>query len=209
MELLLEVVEGEDAGKRVSLGRLLEIGRDPAVALMLDDDEVSRRHAEIEPRDDGATIRDLGSTNGTYVNDQPIGGPRRLHPGDRVRLGLTVLELRNREQVVRQPSVVAAGPQITQLGGDVLEPVPRDELTPVSAVSAGVPGFLVEESEPAFVAAEVGAAGGDEGSPPGGSEGYGAVAKLIDTRVKRQTNVAAFAILALAGLAVLIFFGAR
>ena len=32
-------------------------------------------------------IEDLGSTNGTYLNDEPLNGPQPLHPGDRIRIG--------------------------------------------------------------------------------------------------------------------------
>ncbi len=172
MKLLLEIVEGADAGKRASLDRGIEIGRDPGVGLLLADEEVSRRHARVEPDGDGAAIHDLGSTNGSYVNDRPLAGTQRLAPGDRVRVGLTVLELRSEEQVARRPSAVRPAP-------------------------------LIEETEPAFVPAGI---AGDEQRP---GAGYSAVAHLIDTRVKRRTQVAAFAVLALAGLAVVIFFGAR
>jgi len=210
MKLLLEVVEGKDAGKRALLDQGLDVGRDPSVGLLLGDGEVSRHHARIEPRGDGALVRDLDSTNGSYVNDQPVAGSQLLRPGDRVRMGLTVLELRSEGQVARQPSAVGVAPQITQLEADVLRPVAAEELAPVEAAGVNVPGFMVEESEPAFVPR--GPVGGDADAPSGrgaASDDYGAVARLIDTRVKRQTQVAAFAVLAIAGLALLIFFGAR
>lgn len=210
MRLLLEIVEGAGAGKQVPLEGPLEVGREAGVSLLLEDEEVSRHHARIEPTGDGAMVYDLGSTNGTYINDQPLGAAQRLSPGDRLRLGLTVLELRTREQVAQQPSAIGPIPQITQLGRDVLQPVPTDELAPVSESSPNVPGFMVEESEPAFVPRAVveNQAGGSQGaeSAAGGAD---ELARLIDTRVKRQTTVAAFAVLALAGMALLIFFGAR
>jgi hypothetical protein len=55
------------------------------------DDFASARHARIEPRRDGVWIHDLGSTNGTYVNGAQIDRPRRLTPGDIVRVGETDL----------------------------------------------------------------------------------------------------------------------
>jgi DNA-binding beta-propeller fold protein YncE len=58
------------------------------------DEEISRRHARFVCTDDGALlIEDLGSTNGTLVNDRRIGGPRLLRAGDRIRVGVTTLEL--------------------------------------------------------------------------------------------------------------------
>ena len=55
------------------------------------DDFASARHAKIEPRRDGVWLEDVGSTNGTYVNGARIGKPRRLSPGDVIRVGSTDL----------------------------------------------------------------------------------------------------------------------
>ncbi len=209
MKLLLEIVEGKGQGRKVPLEGPIEVGREEGIALTLADGEVSRRHARIEPQGDGAVVRDLGSTNGSYVNDRPVTGSQLLRPGDRVRMGLTVLELRSEEQVARRPSAVGVAPQITQLEAGVLRPASAEELAPVEAPTPNVPGFMVEESEPAFVPRAI-EGGAEAPNGRGGASGsYGAVARLIDTRVKRQTQVAAFAVLAIAGLALLIFFGAR
>jgi hypothetical protein len=208
MTLLLEIVEGARQGSKVTLSGPIEAGREEGVALVLRDEEVSRHHARIEPDGDGAVVHDLGSTNGTYVNEQPVSGAQRLSPGDRVRMGLTVLELRTEQQVARQPSVVGPAPQITQLGADVLRPARAGELAPVEEPGASVPGFMIEESEPAFVPRSAIEADGG-GASRSAASSYGAIGKLFDTRVKRQTQVAAFAVLSLAGLAVLIFFGVR
>ena len=48
---------------------------------------MSWNHARIDLLPHGATISDLGSTNGTYLNEEILGGPAPLHPGDRVRIG--------------------------------------------------------------------------------------------------------------------------
>ena len=65
----------------------LLIGRDSECELALCDDSVSRRHAQIEPVDNGHVLTDLGSTNGTFVNERQITGEHRLAAGDRVRFG--------------------------------------------------------------------------------------------------------------------------
>jgi FHA domain-containing protein len=49
------------------------------------------RHARVAPRCDGVWVEDLGSTNGTYVNGMKLTRPRRLEPGDVVRVGETEL----------------------------------------------------------------------------------------------------------------------
>ena len=53
------------------------------------DDFASSTHASFEPRRDGVWLSDLGSTNGTYVNGERIDRPRKLAPGDVVRIGET------------------------------------------------------------------------------------------------------------------------
>jgi pSer/pThr/pTyr-binding forkhead associated (FHA) protein len=68
------------------------IGRGGQNDVALESDEfASARHVRIEPRRDGVWLHDLGSTNGTYVNGVRIDGPRRLAPGDVVRVGETEL----------------------------------------------------------------------------------------------------------------------
>ena len=74
---------------RVSLGRL------PESDIRLSDPGASRRHAEIRRRDAEWVIADLGSTNGTMVNQLTI-AEQPLHDGDRITIGRTVLEFRER-----------------------------------------------------------------------------------------------------------------
>ena len=201
-DFILEIIEGPNAGMEIPLSGSVELGRDTSLPQALDDEQASRHHARLTTSGAGVAIEDLGSSNGTYVNDQPIEGPQRLRAGDRVRVGLTVLELRAREQVTVQRSAVEPAPEITALGRDVLEVVPEEELAPVEAAGPNMPGLLVEESEPAFVASGGDARAEKQGDP-------NAVARLVDVRVKSQTNVAAFALLGASALAVLIYFGVR
>ena len=89
-ELNLEVIEGPDAGKQVALDRPIVIGRGPDSDLVLEDGEVSAQHARITPSPDGtATVEDLESTNGTFVNGNELDGSdsprcRRRAAGRRV-----------------------------------------------------------------------------------------------------------------------------
>jgi hypothetical protein len=70
----------------------LTIGRGGQNDVPLEDDEfASARHARFEPRRDGVWVQDRGSTNGTFVNGTRIERPRRLTPGDVVRVGETDL----------------------------------------------------------------------------------------------------------------------
>jgi len=73
-------------------GERLAIGRDPDVAdMVLMDPAVSRRHCIISK--EGSTIRleDLGSTNGTFINDEKLQGGTEISPNDNVRIGATRL----------------------------------------------------------------------------------------------------------------------
>jgi pSer/pThr/pTyr-binding forkhead associated (FHA) protein len=223
-DLILEIVEGSQAGRQLPLDSVVDVGREPSLPLHLDEDtQVSRRHARIAQQGGQVVVEDLGSTNGTYVNDQPISSPRALNPGDKVRIGLTVLELRTRQQVAARPSAVQVSPQLTAVGNDVLQYVPENQLAPVGnvsyagpiqtaaqpaapppppqqAVASGAPGFKAQETPPAFVPPEV------VGDAQAESD-YGAISRWVDVQVKQQRNIAAFAMLSAAAIAVIIYFG--
>jgi hypothetical protein len=72
----------------------LQIGRAEACHIKLSDTYVSQFHARIFRRDDSWYVEDVGSTNGTYVNQRRVSAPAMLHAGDRVKVGKTTLELR-------------------------------------------------------------------------------------------------------------------
>jgi pSer/pThr/pTyr-binding forkhead associated (FHA) protein len=110
-ELSLEIVEGPNAGRRVSLSGPAVIGRAPDAGLVLDDDQASRHHARVTPQPDGtAVVEDLGSTNGTFINHAQLHGPASLHVGDDLLVGVTVVEMRLAAQIARQPSAVRPVP---------------------------------------------------------------------------------------------------
>jgi hypothetical protein len=205
-ELLLEMVEGADPGAQFALDGPLEIGRESAGGVVVIDHQVSRHHARITPAGAGAMVEDLGSRNGTYVNGQVTGtAPRELAPGDKIRMGLTVFELRSREQVARQPSAITPSPQISQVGAGVLVPASEQELGGAPVPEAPrAPGFRAPDDEPAFVPPAV-----MQQARSGGRSQADDLAALVDSRVKRQTSVAAFALLTIAALAVAIYFGVR
>ena len=73
-------------------GGELVLGRHPACALVLDDETVSRRHAMLCRRDAGWFLRDLESSNGTWVNGRRV-VDAEVRPGDEVRLGDARLRL--------------------------------------------------------------------------------------------------------------------
>ncbi len=88
----LVVIVGPKIGVQHGLGdEAVDIGRDPACGFQVDNDLVSRRHARIEWTDGRYRIADLGSTNGTFVNDQRV-TERDLVDGDRISIGKAMLK---------------------------------------------------------------------------------------------------------------------
>ena len=84
------VVVKDDAGRKLQTQRLngpIQIGRADACHIKLDDTYVSNFHARLFPKDGTWHIEDLGSTNGTYLNGEPLRGPQPLHVGDSIRIG--------------------------------------------------------------------------------------------------------------------------
>jgi hypothetical protein len=78
------------SGQRIALGdRPMTIGRMSDCSIPLNDQNVSRRHAEIKPGRGAYVVTDLGSTNGTMVNGMRIGGEQRLSDGDILSFGST------------------------------------------------------------------------------------------------------------------------
>ncbi len=83
----------ERAGQRFDVDAELTIGRASGCQVCLDDSYTSQLHARVFERDGEVFVDDLGSTNGTYLNDEKVSGPLPVRKGDRVRVGGTILEL--------------------------------------------------------------------------------------------------------------------
>ena len=89
----LFVIQGRNRGARYDLAAqsgAVSIGREAGNLIQLEDNEVSRRHAEIRRVGDGFVVGDLKSSNGTFLNDERV-ERSPLSSGDRIRIGRTVL----------------------------------------------------------------------------------------------------------------------
>ena len=87
----LFVIQGRDQGSRFELDEpRVTVGRESGNAIQLHDTEVSRQHAELHRDDDVFYLRDLGSSNGTFVNGQRV-EQHELASGDQVQLGRSLL----------------------------------------------------------------------------------------------------------------------
>lgn len=69
------------------------MGRSDGCAIAIEDSYVSQVHARVFRGDDQWVVEDLGSTNGTWLNDERVGGPRPMSTGDHLQVGSVVLEL--------------------------------------------------------------------------------------------------------------------
>ncbi len=85
--LVVERAPGHDAGMIYDLDSQLVVGRGEQAEIRIEDPFASSQHARIYEQGNSVVLEDLGSTNGTYLNEELLESPRPLHPGDRVRIG--------------------------------------------------------------------------------------------------------------------------
>jgi hypothetical protein len=94
MEKKFELVmqRGPSVGRRYALDQAeMVIGRDVTNHIPINDAEISRQHVKLMRQDDSYVIQDLGSTNGTFVNETRLSGLMRLEHGVTVRMGDNVI----------------------------------------------------------------------------------------------------------------------
>ena len=85
--LVVERAPGHRSGMIYDIGEGAVLGRGDAAEIRLEDPFASGRHARVIAQGGIVVIEDLGSTNGTYLNEELLQGPQPLHHGDRVRIG--------------------------------------------------------------------------------------------------------------------------
>jgi pSer/pThr/pTyr-binding forkhead associated (FHA) protein len=86
---VLIATRGPNSGSEFALEHVITTaGRHPDSDIFLDDVTVSRRHAELERTSSGYVVRDVGSLNGTYLNQRIIEGDTPLSNGDELQVGL-------------------------------------------------------------------------------------------------------------------------
>lgn len=85
---VLVVTRGPNSGSEFALEHVItNLGRHPESDVFLDDVTVSRRHAEIQRTPAGYVVRDVGSLNGTYLNQKMIDGDASFSNGDEIQVG--------------------------------------------------------------------------------------------------------------------------
>ncbi len=180
-ELNLEVIEGPDAGKQIMVDRPIVIGRDPQADLVLEDGEVSGQHARITPSPDGsATVEDLDSANGTFVNQNELIGPGHLDPGDELLVGITLIQL-------------STADDFRSRGSGVIQ------LPPALAIAERAPTYVNPE------VARVDQTVSEKAAPAG----HPTVDKFLDVRVRRRAQLAPLALLVLIAIALILYFSLK
>jgi hypothetical protein len=86
--IVLRAIHGTGANARYVIASPMRVGRSAECEICLADPSVSRNHATLESQGEIVTVRDAGSTNGTYVNGERV-QIRTLRPGDRIAFGKT------------------------------------------------------------------------------------------------------------------------
>ena len=126
----IKVISGATAGEERQVEGDVVLGRENA-DLVLPDPEVSRRHAVVRPAERGVEIEDLGSRNGTFVDERRLEQPTTLVQTAAVRLGTTRLALE-----------IALAPEVTAPHGVIAEPdvtvqreaIPQPDVTAKRAI---------------------------------------------------------------------------
>ena len=92
-------IYGQQIGRKLLLtqGELI-VGRSQKADIQIEQESVSRQHARFRVQANGITVEDMGSTNGTYVNDQPA-KPDALSCGDQIKIGRTIYKFLEGEDI--------------------------------------------------------------------------------------------------------------
>jgi serine/threonine protein kinase/Leucine-rich repeat (LRR) protein len=125
------------------------IGREPECELHLDVELVSRRHAQLSVNFDHALIKDLGSSNGTFVNGQPVTEPTRLWPNQKIQIGAAIVEVRRSKTVAS--SDVSLDPQTAAVQRLLPDELLREKKYDIGKVVArGGMGAILDAKEAAI-----------------------------------------------------------
>jgi pSer/pThr/pTyr-binding forkhead associated (FHA) protein len=118
-------VSGPTFGKTFGVVGTLTLGRSAECDISIPSDEISRHHAKLQVVPDGVMVEDLGSANGTFINNQRVHGGTLMKAGDELRLDTVRFMLMSPEQMAsgappprsEAPTVVVAQPRPSSGGG--------------------------------------------------------------------------------------------
>ena len=133
--LTLLVLQGPDKGRRFELPDVPTLIGRGSRSLPLTDNTVSRRHCELHPVGEGWILKDLGSSNGTYVNGVRVDNTYSLKLGDQMRVGKTILVYGAQPGVARtSASNLTLNSEDTGLDASIMHTMPSNDDSMVLAV---------------------------------------------------------------------------
>jgi hypothetical protein len=164
----LTITSGPGEGRRIECDRELVIGRGSA-DIVVEDDQMSRRHATVRPVPGGVEVEDLDSLNGTFVNEERITGKVTLTEATTIRIGVTQFAVE-----VPQPEPGVAPEGATRISASppadatVVRDRPSTPVGPPPVPVAGPPAGVPPVAGPPAWAQEGGGPPPGVGGPPGG-----------------------------------------
>src|SRR5512135_1297706 len=162
MDFELVVIRGRSTNQALKLSHgITTVGRHDGCQLRIKASQVSRRHCELVEKGGVLLVRDLGSSNGTYVNGRRIQGRRVLEPGDEIMIGQVKLRVAKVGQTPPPP----APPKWSKPGDTVIaEPVPdgREEEFEIEFDGESMPAAPKAEAAPPPAPPKAKAAAPDE-----------------------------------------------
>lgn len=137
------LISADDPNQTFPLGSRVVVGRLDSCDIPIHDKSVSREHARLSQLPGGYVVEDLGSTNGTLVNGEPITEAVILRSGDTVTFGSVDFRFEDQQ-------APAAGPEIASTQPFIYHPTdaaPQDEPAPASSETASTQAFTYEQPE--------------------------------------------------------------
>ncbi len=130
---------GPTPGKTFPLeGDAITIGREAGNTIVINDAEVSRKHAQLMFQGGKYIVTDIGSTNGTFVNGQRVTGQHVLQPGEIISLGEQI-NLLFEAVVVIDPNATVISPSARALDASPAPAAPKPQPQPAAAFAGQVP----------------------------------------------------------------------
>jgi pSer/pThr/pTyr-binding forkhead associated (FHA) protein len=144
-QFLLSVRKGPNPGTSHSLeNNSMTIGREASNDIVINDSEVSRKHARLTRHGTSYVIEDLGSTNGTFINGQRLTGSQVLNPGDQISFGETIslvyessVDINATVIASKAPATVAPIPKVAPV--QVPSPEPAPAVKPAARIPSPTP----------------------------------------------------------------------
>jgi pSer/pThr/pTyr-binding forkhead associated (FHA) protein len=190
----LTITTGAMEGRRIECDRRLVVGREDVgegadVDVVIDDAEMSRRHAALTPVANGLEIEDLGSLNGTFVNGSRIHGKVILEPNAVVKLGTTqfTVELPPADPPVVSPANPTVARQSVTAPSE--EPVAPVAQPTVARSTPTPPGADAPSAEPVAPVAQPTVVRGHPTPPGADAPSAEPVAPVAQPTVARSTPV--------------------